>query len=150
LEQARASADAPVHLIAASFNLRDENLQPIRVQLGQESNEANDHLEGQACTQTAKSHFLTANEGQVKLEIIDTPGIGDPAGLVRDKENMQQTLAYLAGYDYINCICVLFKPNNERLTDHFRYCFKELLVHLHRNYTSNIVFCFTQSRSILN
>ncbi len=48
--------------------------------------------------------------------------------------------------DYLNGVCILLKPNVSRLSLQFRYCFKELMVHLHKSALPNILFCFTNTR----
>ncbi|CAF2956629.1 unnamed protein product [Rotaria sp. Silwood2] len=44
-------------------------------------------------------------------------------------------------------ICILLKPNEERLTILFKFCVNELLRHLHTSASENIIFVFTNSRS---
>ncbi len=70
-------------------------------------------------------------------------------GIDIDKSNFDATIAYLANFTHLNAICFLIKPNNARLLPGFRYCFKELLVRLHKLSVPNICFCFTNTRSIL-
>ena len=56
---------------------------------------------------------------------------------------MGDLLSVLANYGKIHGILILLKPNNARLT---RFCIKELLTHLHRDATRNMVFGFTNTR----
>ena len=79
--------------------------------------------------------------------MIDTPGIGDVRGTLKDKENVDNILAFLLKYEQINAVCFLLKPNNSRLTVAFRFCVLELLTHLHKSLEHNLLFCFTNSRS---
>ena len=72
--------------------------------------------------------------------------MGDTRGLSIDKKNFEETIKYLSQFDHLNGICFLLKPNNARLQPGFRYCFKELLSHLHRDSVQNICFCFTSAR----
>ena len=132
-------------LIPASFTLTDKKtFSPVKVQCGEDENESNKI--GESCTQKARSHFLKISNNK-RLHIIDTPGFGDTRGQPQDAKNIANTLEYISQYDKLNAICILVKPNNARLDVHFRYCLKELLVHLHRGAAPNIVFCFTNSRS---
>lgn len=55
-------------------------------------------------------------------------------------------MAFLTGYDKINAVVVLLKPNNARLTVAFKFCVLELLTHLHKSLVPNIIFAFTNSR----
>lgn len=72
--------------------------------------------------------------------------MGDVRGHEIDKKNFEQTIAYISEFDHINAICFLIKPNNVRLSPGLRYCFKELMSHLHKKTIKNLIFCFTNSR----
>lgn len=132
------------YLIPAYFTATDENFNQVKIEVGDDQNESKEA--GKAATRFAKSHFIEIG-GRITLQIIDTPGIGDPEGFNKDKENFLNTMKHISTLKSINGICILLKPNNARLDLHFRYCFKELLVHLHKNAAPNIVFGFTNSRS---
>ena len=99
---------------------------------------------GQSATQLCRSYiFPVANR---RLRIIDTPGVGDTRGLEKDKENFQEILAFIAQFDHLNAICMLLKPNEDRLTIPFQYCVNELVRHLHKDAKENLVFIFTNAR----
>lgn len=55
-------------------------------------------------------------------------------------------LSTLGGYEQLHGILILLKSNNARLTTYFTFCVKELLTHLHRGATQNVVFGFTNTR----
>jgi hypothetical protein len=80
------------------------------------------------------------------LVILFKKGMGDTRGVVIDKENIQNTINYLKEFDHLNAICFLVKPNQSKLHASFRYCFRELLVHLPKRSVENICFCFTNTR----
>jgi hypothetical protein len=146
-EQAK-TLNSPECFIPAHFTETDEDYKTVTVKLGTDANEQTNQV-GKAATQKAKSHFISIRPDEM-LHIIDTPGIGDPEGIDRDQDNMQNTIKYISDYKQIHGVCVLLKPNNTRLHTQFRYCFKELLLYLHKNHARrpNIVFIFTNSRSI--
>jgi hypothetical protein len=89
-------------------------------------------------------HFV--NIGSTTYRLIDTPGVGDTRGVLHDKKNMADILSTLSNYDDLHGILILLKPNNARLTVTFKFCIKELLVHLHRSASANIAFGFTNTR----
>ncbi len=131
-------------VISSSFVMTDDNYQEKRIIIGQQdSNESS--TVGQSATQEPKPYKLICGDKIIRL--IDTPGIGDTRGIEQDKENMSKILAFLSNYDEIHGICILLKPNNARLNVMFKFCIKELLTHLHRSASQNIVFCFTNARS---
>lgn len=101
--------------------------------------------EGQSATQLCRSFVFRI--GNRRLRLIDTPGVADCRGVEQDARNVQDTLTFIAQYDYLNAICILLKPNEERLTVPFQYCVKELLRHLHTSAKDNLMFLLTYARS---
>ena len=99
---------------------------------------------GQSATQFPQEYTIETNT--TSFHLIDTPGVGDCRGIEKDKENFDNILAFLTGYEKINAVVVLLKPNNARLTVAFKFCVLELLTHLHNSLVSNIIFAFTNSR----
>ncbi|RPB20399.1 hypothetical protein L211DRAFT_813285 [Terfezia boudieri ATCC MYA-4762] len=103
-----------------------------------------DGSKGHSATQQTLVH--TVQIGSRIVRLFDTPGIGDTRGAMQDTENMADILSVLSNYDKLHGILILLKPNNARLTVMFRFCIKELLTHLHRDATRNMVFGFTNTR----
>ncbi|KAI0892882.1 hypothetical protein F4806DRAFT_505347 [Annulohypoxylon nitens] len=68
-------------------------------------------------------------------------------GDVTDQKNMANVLNVLSQFEKIHGIIILLKPNTSRLNVIFRFCIEELLTHLHRDATQNMVFGFTNARS---
>ncbi|GJQ65232.1 hypothetical protein Trydic_g7362 [Trypoxylus dichotomus] len=68
-------------------------------------------------------------------------------GMEYDERNTENLLTFVGELEYLNCICVLLKPNNSRLNVLFDYCIKHILLRLDRNIRTNIVFLFTNARS---
>ena len=92
---------------------------------------------GQSSTQYPRSFVFETETRLVRL--IDTPGIGDTRGIEYDKQNFDNTMKYLANFDDLHAVCILLKPNNARLTVMFRFCVQELLTHLHKDASKNII-----------
>ena len=103
-----------------------------------------DGTKGQSATQKTLVHSVQI--GNYAVRLFDTPGIGDTRGAAQDTENMADILSVLSNYEKLHGILILLKPNNSRLTLMFRFCIKELLTHLHRDATQNMVFGFTNTR----
>jgi GTPase SAR1 family protein len=139
-----AESGENVCLIPMTFTMTDENYEERRISWG--PNDRNEcHLVGASSTQQPVSYvFKTAD---TTVRIIDTPGIGDTRGIDQDKRNMQSIMTHLSRYEKIHGICILLKPNSARLTVMFEFCIKELLSHLHKDATKNMVVCFTNARS---
>ncbi|XP_072024922.1 uncharacterized protein [Amphiura filiformis] len=108
--------------------------------------DANENMEtGKSATKAPCSYVFY--DGERKIRLIDTPGVGDSEGIQQDERNFDSILSYLTFYDEIHAVCILLKPNNSRLTAMFRFCIQELLTHLHSSAKDNIVFCFTNARA---
>ncbi|XP_063960604.1 uncharacterized protein LOC129268891 [Lytechinus pictus] len=141
LSEAMDSQDFPV-LIPSSFTLTQDGKQK-KIKIG--TDDPNEVQEtGKSATKEPRSYVFTV--GDIRLRLIDTPGIGDCGGIEQDDINMTNILSHLLYYPEIHAICILLKPNNARLTVMFRFCIQELLVQLHNSAKNNIVFCFTNAR----
>ncbi|KAF9542525.1 hypothetical protein EC957_001894 [Mortierella hygrophila] len=102
--------------------------------------------DGQSSTQYCRSYVFPLND-DIKIRLIDTPGIGDTRGVKQDRINFEEILSYISGFEKINAVCVLLLPDTPRLTTSFRFCIDELLLHLHKSAADNIIFTFTKTRS---
>ncbi|KAG0358975.1 hypothetical protein BGZ54_010197 [Gamsiella multidivaricata] len=102
--------------------------------------------DGQSSTQYCRSYVFPLND-DIKIRLIDTPGIGDTRGVKQDRINFEEIMDYISGFDKINGVCILLLPDTPRLTTSFRFCIDELLLHLHKTAADNILFTFTKTRS---
>ena len=114
-----------------------------KIQVGQDRDEA-DGAGGESATQKTMVYPVTL--GDTVIRLIDTPGIGDTRGIDKDRENMLNILGMLSNFDKLHGILFLLKSNSSRLTLMFRFVMEELLTHLHRDATLNMVFGFTNTR----
>ncbi|CAG8620285.1 24394_t:CDS:2 [Cetraspora pellucida] len=128
-----------------------EILIPFRVKVGINDNitvgekDQNESLiEGDSSTLGCRVYRFCIGDKVIRL--IDTPGIGDTRGVKQDKINLENILAYINQFQYINGICMLFKSNQTRLKDEFKYCVKALVSQLHKSVKDNIIFCFTHTK----
>ncbi|CAF1318919.1 unnamed protein product [Rotaria sp. Silwood1] len=94
-------------------------------------------------TGVGKSTFINAFANYI---IYNTLNEAIKKGLTQDVKDCDHILAYVNQYEHLNSICILLKPNHERLTINFRFCFKEILTHLHINAKDNLMFIFTNGR----
>ncbi|CAF1368304.1 unnamed protein product [Rotaria sordida] len=133
-------------LIPCIFHITDpDTYEPKKISIGQANDDEKCELTGQSSTQICHSYIFPI--GNRLLRLIDVPGIGDVRGIDQDKINCDHILAYINHYEHLNGICILLKPNNERLNIGFRFCFKEILTHLHIKAKDNLMFIFTNGRS---
>ncbi|KAF2898089.1 hypothetical protein ILUMI_08089 [Ignelater luminosus] len=131
-------------LIPAKFSIADDDYEnTCTVEIGNSDNEC--QQAGASATQMCKSYVFHVDD--VKVRLIDTPGIGDTRGIEQDDVNFENILRYLGEFEELHAICLLLKPNNARLTILFQYCVKHLLSRLQKSASKNIIFLFTNSRS---
>ncbi|KAG4073074.1 hypothetical protein HA402_009493 [Bradysia odoriphaga] len=140
-------ADAAKNLkcvIPTSFEVYDEFTMSMKECSfgGTDDNECDDKT--QSSTQNCKCYNIDV--GDLRLKIIDTPGIADCRGVERDRLNIKNILHFLSNFKELNAICVLLKPNNAKVSILFKYCILELLTHLNKSASENILFLFTNSR----
>ncbi|KAM0240174.1 hypothetical protein ACHAP5_008031 [Fusarium lateritium] len=118
----------------------------VKIQVGaQNVDTERDGNDGDSATQKASVYPMTYRNTTYRL--VDTPGIGDTRGPEQDKTNMRGILDALSKYQEIHGILILLKTDQSRLTATFRFCFEELLSHIHRSAVANIAFGFTHARS---
>lgn len=133
-------------IIPAAFSITDpETYESQVIQIGIPDTNENNVENGQSKTQGCKSYVFSI--GNRKLRLIDAPGIGDTRGIEQDAKNFEHILTYISQYKHLDGICILLKPNEQRMNILFRFCIKELLTHLHVNAKDNIMFVFTFGRA---
>lgn len=107
---------------------------------------------GASVTQAPKCYPFKVDDGADgwKINIIDTPGIGDMRGTQQDAANIAAIVHHLtSAHDEVDAILLLLNPNLPRLTIAFKYCMLELFKSLHKDCSKNIYFVFTRSRETM-
>ena len=110
------------------------------ISTGYDANEQNNG-EGASVTLCPTAYVLDLEN--IRINLIDTPGVKSTHGSSRDKINAHNILAFVSAYEKIDLICVVVKPNEARLTENFENCLREILRNLHDSACSNVVFCVT-------
>jgi GTPase SAR1 family protein len=133
-------------IIPSSFSFTmPDTFDEKTITLGRETEHEKFSDKGESNTQQCRSFVFPI--GDRNLRIIDTPGIGDTRGIEQDTKNFHEILTYIAQYEHLNAVCILLKPNEERLNVLFRFCVNELLRHLHVGAKENLIFVFTNARA---
>ncbi|CAF4504466.1 unnamed protein product [Rotaria sp. Silwood2] len=133
-------------IIPSSFSFTDsDSFEQKMIIIGQENEHEKFSTQGESGTQQCRSFIFPI--GNRNLRIIDTPGVADTRGLEQDTKNFHEILTYISQYEHLNAICILLKPNEERLNILFKFCIQELLRHIHLSANENIIFIFTNARS---
>lgn len=117
----------------------------IQIRLGEPDDYEQFDRDGESATQVCRSFVFKV--GNRKLRMIDAPGIGDTRGVEQDKKNFEEILKFISQYNHLNALCILLRPNEERLTVQFKFCVNELMRHLHTDSRHNLVFIFTNARA---
>ncbi|ESU40980.1 Ankyrin repeat protein [Giardia duodenalis] len=128
--------------VSMKFVLLDENYAETTVRMGPSDDSENTESVSVSAMQDPKLHAL--DSFGPKVQLIDTPGIGDTRGYDYDKANFDKIIDFIRDYE-IHGIFILLKPDT-RLSTSFKFCVEELLVHLPVGAKKNIVFCFTNAR----
>lgn len=132
-------------LIPSCFSVADDETHTsTKITVGARDDNELCEDNGKSQTQGCKSYLFSI--GDRFLRIIDTPGIGDCRGVQQDDKNFDHILAFVNRYEYLKAICILLKPNENRLNIFFKYGIKELLRHLNISAKDNVMFIFTNAR----
>ena len=90
-------------------------------------------------------HLPNGNASQIRLTIIDTPGVADTRGIKQDKLLLEK-LRYLfesGKVPTLTSICFVSNAGNPRLTDGQRYIFDALITNFGKDLRNNILGLFT-------
>ncbi|ESU44292.1 Ankyrin repeat protein, partial [Giardia duodenalis] len=129
--------------VPMKFVLLDENYAETTVRMGPSDDSESTESVSVSAMQDPKLHAFDSSGAKVQL--IDTPGIGDTRGYDYDGANLDKIIDFIRDYE-IHGIFILLKPDT-RLSASFKFCVEDLLVHLPVGAKKNIVFCFTNARS---
>uniref|UniRef100_A0AC34RE62 G domain-containing protein n=1 Tax=Panagrolaimus sp. JU765 TaxID=591449 RepID=A0AC34RE62_9BILA len=132
-----AKGQKPVCMIPASFLMRDSDFNTYTVTIGEP---VNDEL-----TQSPRTYNF--RHPQCQINFINVSGIGDPRGIVHDRENIKAMLDTVSVFKEIHAICILLKSTDTKLTPDYRLYLDALFLHLHQNAIPNVVFVFTNSQA---
>ncbi|KAK4872828.1 hypothetical protein RN001_014857 [Aquatica leii] len=132
-------------VIPSQFTITDENYKERVIKVGEDHNESIEV--GASATQACRSYVYPVKGSNLKIRLIDTPGVGDTRGIEQDNVNFENVLSFIGELKYLNAICILLKPNNSRLTVMFEFCIKQLLSRLEKSASENLIFVFTNTRS---
>ena len=143
-EKLEDAAKNVICLIPTCFTMYDQVTYKMKkVSLGNSDRNEN-RRDGKSTTQYCKCYVFSI--GGIEIRLIDTPGIGDTHGVETDGTNMRNLLNFISQYKEIHAICVLLKPNNAHVGVVFKYCILQLLTHLNKSASRNIIFLFTNAR----
>ncbi|CAF1258204.1 unnamed protein product [Rotaria magnacalcarata] len=142
-----AEKGKPIVIIPVSFVMAvNDNFDEKTIKFGEFDSNENHNNAGQSVTQQCKSYaFSISNER--KLRIIDTPGFGDTRGNDQDNLNMEEIFSFLHNINYLNGICLLFKPEVVELNPYLQSCCSQLFQYFGGNILGHFIFCFTNARS---
>ncbi|CAM4970253.1 unnamed protein product [Rotaria socialis] len=142
-----AEKGKPIVIIPVSFEIAlNDNFDEKTIKFGEFDSNENHNNAGQSVTQQCKIYaFNISNER--KLRIIDTPGFGDTRGDNQDNLNMGEIFAFLHNINYLNGICLLFKPEVVKLNPYLQSCCSQLFQYFGENILDHFIFCFTNARS---
>ena len=142
-----AQKGEPVVVIPVSFLMTtNDDFDEQLVKFGESDPNENHMSAGQSVTQHCRSYVFDLGSGK-KLRIIDTPGFGDTRGDDQDDINMQMIFSFLSNLTHLNGICLLLKPNVQKLNPFLYPCLTQLLRYFGEDISKQLIFCFTNARS---
>lgn len=78
---AKAVLEDLIYLIPSKYTITDKDFNDVELTVGDNTTYNNEVLNaGESATQYPKAHVLKVENQDLKLRIIDTPGLGDTSG----------------------------------------------------------------------
>ena len=81
--------------------------------------------------------------GQIKVDLIDTPGFGDTEGKSIDDKHLNNIIEKVKKDDYINCVCLVVNGTRPRMTETMTYVFETVIRILPSSVLDNIIVVCT-------
>lgn len=140
-----AEAAGGFFLVPVSFTVTDPDTYRRRtISTGYDANET-ENQEGGSVTLRPKAYVL--KQRNIRINLIDNPGVKSTDGSCQDKVNAHNVLAFMSAYEKIDLICVVVRSTEARLTENFENCLREILLNPHESACNNVVFCVTSCKA---
>ena len=136
--------------VQCDFQLRD----PKTKQMISISSEGNGVRAVSQAAQIGDSVTVIPNEyvfqyRNTQINLIDTPGLMDTkdenGSHDTDKKHVNNILRLLSTYDEIHAICILLKGSVNRLSNTVKYTLNEIMTHLDKGASNNVIFILTHT-----
>ncbi|KAE9546733.1 hypothetical protein FO519_010055, partial [Halicephalobus sp. NKZ332] len=140
----------PFCVIPTSFNhnIRSSSgeFRTINIKMAaQNEDEKNEDFAGGAsATQHPRSYAFIQND--IKINIIDVPGVCDTKGTDADRKNKQLIINKIKQFPEIHAIWVMMKATENRVTNQFFFTLNEIFTVVPRQAVENISFVITNSK----
>ena len=96
-------------------------------------------------SKTKDATLYNVEVGDLKVGVIDTPGLGDFHGLERDKVNVQRIINALKREEYINCVCLIINGRQARASASLKYNLSEITSILPKGILDNVILVFSNA-----
>ncbi|KAE9546986.1 hypothetical protein FO519_009802, partial [Halicephalobus sp. NKZ332] len=100
---------------------------------------------GESCTKAPRSYSFV--QDNIKINVIDVPGIGDTKGILVDEKNKKSIMEKISKYPEIHSVWIMLKATEARSTLDFLYSLHDIFSAIPRSAVENISFVITNSKS---
>ncbi|KAE9547231.1 hypothetical protein FO519_009557 [Halicephalobus sp. NKZ332] len=141
----------PVCIIPTSFSHNvissDGKFKTVHIQIAaQNKDEKNEsHKVGESATQHPRSYSLVQNN--IKINIIDVPGVCDTRGVGTDQSNKKLIMNKIEQFPEIHAVWIIMKATENRMTTQFLFTLNEIFTVVPKQAVENISFVVTHSRA---
>ena len=117
-----------ITVLPASFLITTgHDFKEVTVNIGDPDPNEDFNERGASVTQHCRSYIIRLRS-DLRLRLIDTPGMGDTRGIEQDMKNIDHILSYVDQFTHLDAVCFLLKPNTARMTIFFRSVFSSCLL----------------------
>jgi len=124
-----------------------KNLDKLRANLRQINTIAEADRGDQTKSQTQASTFYEdVCIGNQRYTLIDTPGIGDTAGIDKDNSHIQNIIQSVSSVDHVKALLFIMNGTNPRLGTGIEYIISKISTILPKDILGNIFLIFTMQK----
>ncbi|KAE9551195.1 hypothetical protein FO519_005608 [Halicephalobus sp. NKZ332] len=100
---------------------------------------------GESCTKAPRSYsFIQDN---IKINIIDVPGVGDTRGVLVDKQNKKSIMEKISEFSEIHSVWIMLKATDNKLTGESFYSLNDIFSIIPKTIVENVSFVITNSKA---
>uniref|UniRef100_A0AC34QLZ9 G domain-containing protein n=1 Tax=Panagrolaimus sp. JU765 TaxID=591449 RepID=A0AC34QLZ9_9BILA len=148
-----ALRNQPVCVIPTRFlhNIRNpgpnEESEIVIEMPGMNANDRQNEFGQPSLSATKQPRVYSFVQGDVHINLIDVPGIGDTGGVLVDAQNKSRIMEKIKKFDKIHAVWIFLMAKETRATTEFLFCLRDIFTVVPKTAIGNVAFVITNTRS---